>query len=796
MTAHFALFTLFLAFSLTLSNLPAVSASLSTVSITHTTDLTLICALIPSGSQSAPPIANCTSFPGGHTSLPSVNSISFSAIAGGDGFFCGLISGAGSSTDALRCWRFSPSGNVAMYRRRNGVVLPFQRIHYGPRIIDLESGASHFCAILSGPPGRVECWQWPGFTLPSGQNFSSIAVGGDFLCGLTDGGEIECFGPNSTAPEPRRSGNFAAVAAGLRHACAIQRNGGVQCWGQTAGSDPEGEFQSLALGDGRSCALRVNRTVVCWGDDNFQLPGDLMRTEFMEIKATRLVFCGVVAQNFSLVCWGSGNLDPNAAVFDRVLPGPCRTDCPCGPVDGSGNLCSAGSVICRRCGTPESPDIGINPPALQPTPTEQQSSRGRSRARTAYLVVGIVGTAFGVATISCYVVCRICKVKGCRVHDSGRLDEAAEAAAAAQPPSRLPSQQQRIARTLSLHPQLDKRLSHLISIGTGGNVEEFPLEILLQITDNFSEQHKIGSGSFGCVYRATLDDGREVAIKRAEPSSQFSFPGTGIGSKRQEKEQAFLSELATLSRLNHKNLVQLLGYCDDEQEWVLVYEFMPNGTLHDHLHRRLQGSPLASWTERLKVALDAARGIEYLHTYAVPPIIHRDIKSSNILLDDAWTAKVSDFGLSLMGPGDDETHISLRAAGTVGYMDPEYYRLQLLTTKSDVYSFGVVLLELLTGYKAIHKGEECGTPRNVVDFAVPYIVRDDIYQILDPKLPPPTPSEIEAVVYVGYLAADCVSLEGQYRPSMTDIVGSLEKALAACLVQPPSISRSTTQSSG
>lgn len=197
------------------------------------------------------------------------------------------------------------------------------------------------------------------------------------------------------------------------------------------------------------------------------------------------------------------------------------------------------------------------------------------------------------------------------------------------------------------------------------------------------------------------------------------------------------------------------------------------------------------------MALDAARGIEYLHEYAIPHVIHRDIKSSNILLDAMWTAKVSDFGLSLMGPGEGESHLSLRAAGTVGYMDPEYYRLQQLTNKSDVYSLGVVLLELLSGCKAIHKNEN-GDARNVVDFVVPYVVQDEIHRVLDPKVPPPTPYEIEAVAYVGYLAADCVTLEGKERPSMTEIVNSLEKALTACSMSPPPsplLSRATTRSS-
>ena len=308
-------------------------------------------------------------------------------------------------------------------------------------------------------------------------------------------------------------------------------------------------------------------------------------------------------------------------------------------------------------------------------------------------------------------------------------------------------------------------------------IQIIPLQMLLEATNNFSEHNKIGTGSFGSIYRATLNNGREVAIKRAEISE--SKPYESYVNDCEYHVNAFLSELEALSHLSHKNLVRLLGFCEDDNEYVLVFDYMSNRSLHDHLHK-LPSTPLMSWVTRIKVALDIARGIEYLHVYAVPPIIHRDIKSSNILLDVTWTAKVTDFGLSLKAPMDAESPLLLLAAGTVGYMDPEYYRLQQLTTKSDVYGFGVVLLEMLSGYNAIHSDEN-GVPRNVVDFVVPYIVQDEIQKVLDPKVPPPTPFEIEAVAYVGYLAVDCVSPEGLNRPSMTKIVKSLQIALDACL---------------
>ena len=167
--------------------------------------------------------------------------------------------------------------------------------------------------------------------------------------------------------------------------------------------------------------------------------------------------------------------------------------------------------------------------------------------------------------------------------------------------------------------------------------------MLLETTNNFSEDHKIRTSNFGSVYRATLDNGREVAIKRAEISMSKPYVS------KHYSDDAFLNELKALSLLNHKNLVCLSGSYEDSNERILVYDNMKNGTLHDHLHR-LQSTPLMSWAARIKAALDAARGIKYLLVYAVPPIIHRDIKSSNILLDATLTAKLSNFSLSVKAP--------------------------------------------------------------------------------------------------------------------------------------------------
>ncbi|KAK2979511.1 hypothetical protein RJ640_008395 [Escallonia rubra] len=316
------------------------------------------------------------------------------------------------------------------------------------------------------------------------------------------------------------------------------------------------------------------------------------------------------------------------------------------------------------------------------------------------------------------------------------------------------------------------------SASNWGNLEEFSLEMLLLVTYNFSEEHIIGIGSYGPVYRATLNDDRAVAIRRAKFSTSSTDAGGTMG--REDKDNAFLKELELLSRLNHRNLARLLGFCKDSNELVLVSEYMSNGNLYDHLHK-LKSPRLRLWPARIKVALDVARGIEYLHTRMVS---HGDINSSNVWLDATWTARVSDVGLL-----HETSPLSFDAAGSTGYMDPERYRLQRLTTKSDVYSFGVLLLELLSGNMvACEDGN--GVPRRVVDFVVPYIEQDNLCKVLDPEVSPSTPFEIEAVEYMGYLAADCTSLEVEDRPTMTEIVSSLERALAACVEAPASISSS------
>ncbi|XP_073142287.1 serine/threonine-protein kinase-like protein CCR4 [Henckelia pumila] len=765
------LFHCSLLLSLLFGFFPPFIHSLSTVAISETGNQTLVCAIAHGESSS---FINCTTSPrrGRIVLDPALRSVS--GIVGGNGFLCGLSSFHSSTTSVMVCWRFSDIGSS----------MTSKRVYRGPVLTNLDSGNSKICGLLNGS-NALQCWQWQGFNYNYTALASNLAVGDDFVCGLSSSGQVQCLGNDANyVTNHVPMGNFSFLAAGFRHACAVSLNGSLECWGNVVGEKPRGEFTALALGENRGCALRSNKTVSCWGENGYNMPESLRNEFFISLEAKQTIFCGVRMSDYSLLCWGNEDFDSNPLVFNDMVPGPCRASnqCSCGPLPNYEEYCDQGLMICQLC----SPSVGLWPPLPEtppPSPSLVVEKSGKWNAKmVALMVFGCVGSFSLLLALCSFLFFRYCRDRGSsRIHDSGRLEEGGSV-----PPSG------QIARSQPVAPVLEKRLSQMISLGNGGQLEEFPLHVILKVTEYFSEDHKIGSGSFGSVYRATLEDGREVAIKRAETSASSSYAGGATRRSIEDKDSAFLNELEFLSRVNHKNLVRLLGYCEEGDELVLVYEYMSNYSLHNHLHK-LQSSPLTSWPKRIKVALDAARGLEYLHEFAVPRLIHRDIKSSNILINATWTAKVSDFGLSLMGPQDDESHLLLRAAGTMGYMDPEYYRLEVLTSKSDVYSFGVVLLEVLSGRKAIHKNEN-GVPRNVVDYAVPYIIHDEIHRILDSRVPAPTPFEIEAVAYVGYLAADCVMPEGRDRPTMTEVVNSLERALEACLA-PPLLSRSTTRSS-
>ncbi|KAK8944772.1 Serine/threonine-protein kinase PBS1 [Platanthera zijinensis] len=286
----------------------------------------------------------------------------------------------------------------------------------------------------------------------------------------------------------------------------------------------------------------------------------------------------------------------------------------------------------------------------------------------------------------------------------------------------------------------------------------FTFKELATATQNFKVSNLIGEGGFGKVYRGKLESGQIVAVK------QLNLEGLQ-GAKE------FLTEVLILSTLKHSNLVNLVGYCTEGDQRLLVYEFMPKGSLVDHLFRRAPDIPHIEWNTRVKIALGAAHGLAYLHDVANPPVIYRDMKAANVLLDNDFNPKLSDFGLAKIGPVGDNTHVSTRVMGTYGYCAPDYAMSGKLTIKSDTYSFGVLLLELITGRKAFDTSK-AGGEQNLVTWAKPFLMdRRQFRKLADPSLQGCYPAKAFHQLVV--IASMCLQEQPHFRPIIADVVVAL-----------------------
>jgi serine/threonine protein kinase len=277
-----------------------------------------------------------------------------------------------------------------------------------------------------------------------------------------------------------------------------------------------------------------------------------------------------------------------------------------------------------------------------------------------------------------------------------------------------------------------------------------------QATNNFDNANIIGRGGHGTVYKGILRE-QIVAIKRCKIVDEI-------------KKKEFGKEMLILSQINHKNIVKLLGCCLEVEVPMLVYEFIPNGTLFHYIHHKKRGSQI-SLTTRLRIAHESAKALAYLHTSASPPIFHGDVKTANILLDQNYTAKVSDFGASILAPTDEAQFVTL-VQGTLGYLDPEYMQTSKLTDKSDVYSFGIVLLELLTSKPVInYRAPE--EERNLLSYFLSAVKENKMIDVLDDEIK--HEDDLELILQVADLAIECLSMKGEQRPTMMEVAEELHQ---------------------
>ncbi|KAK9035048.1 hypothetical protein V6N11_077099 [Hibiscus sabdariffa] len=384
---------------------------------------------------------------------------------------------------------------------------------------------------------------------------------------------------------------------------------------------------------------------------------------------------------------------------------------------------------------PNPDPIQINPPGNSPP----GSAKSKNSSTT---IIGIVAGVIAGLVVLCLVCFLVFRPKR-RVKDSGSNDGA----------SRWSHFSYTIKSTKSTKSHGSSLPSDLCRY--------FSLAEIKGATNDFDSVFIIGVGGFGNVYKGFIDGGATpVAIKRLNPESQ-------------QGAHEFKTEIEMLSQLRHLQLVSLIGYCNDGGEMILIYDYMAHGTLRDHLYNT--ENPALSWKQRLQICIGAARGLQYLHSGAKHIIIHRDVKTTNILLDDKWVAKVADFGLSRIGPTNmSKAHVSTVVKGSFGYLDPEYYRRQQLTEKSDVYSFGVVLCEILCARPPISRSAD-KSQISLAAWAQQCHRRGNLYQIIDPFLRGKVAPEcLKKIVQV---TMSCLHDEGTERPSMADVVWGLEFAL-------------------
>ncbi|KAM7464158.1 hypothetical protein LguiA_032279 [Lonicera macranthoides] len=692
----------------------------------------------------------------GSTTVPPM-----AALVGGYGFMCGIL----SNTSQAYCWNATGFGS--------DLVPPiFKTTSYS----HISAGKDHVCAIrgsyyLDNDLGTIDCWDIvlsSDNSLSSKQStlfydqlisalvFRTVVSGHGFSCGSVREGGVVCWGPNSANLGIFGvSENFVSLSSSINSLCGVlELSSEVKCWGDKNSSlnPPNGiGFVSMAAGLNHYCGIREdNHGIECWGTFNSSsIPKD---SGFYAIASTDFTTCGIREDDMVLDCWFANVSSPSD--YDPPLqlcsPGLCTSrSCVDGKFTFNASLLHEPdlSTLCVRKDLKICSPCGLN------------CSQGFFASSLCTDNADRVCTACSLCqNSSCSDVCRLQVVQGKQPH---------------QPSSRLVLILGSsvlgfllILMGWCLLPRLvmtrnkGKKKQFTLCIGNSevenetitdqnpplsiapfpGVAQVFRLSELKDATNGFKEFNELGRGSYGFVYKAVLTDGLQVVVKRANAA-------TIIHTNNREFEM----ELEVLCNVRHSNIVNLLGYCTEMGERLLVYEYMHHGTLYDHLHGGLL--PL-NWTLRLKISMQAARGLLYLHKEVVPPIVHRDIKSSNILLDFDWGARIADFGL--LTPNEIDVDVDM---------------------KGDVYGFGIVLLEILSGKKAYDRDL---FPPNLVDRAVPLIKQGKGAAILDQYVA--LPRNVEPLLKLADIAELAVRENTNERPNMVDVAFLLEQLVKDGLI--------------
>lgn len=689
---------------------------------------------------------------------PSSNVIPpMATLTGGEGFLCGIL----ANTSQAFCWSYFDS--------TTDLVPPaYQYSAYSY----IAAGKSHVCAVRGSyysdqDSGTVDCWEivrssnrtWSSvqsarFYEQSIANhlFRKVVAGDGFSCGEVREGGLVCWGPTSRGLGLSGvSGSFQVLASGMGSFCGIlEESAEIRCWGDSSSFiEPpvRTRFISLTAGARHFCGIREdNHEVECWGSYNASLLPK--GSGFMAIASSDFTICGTREGDLVLDCWfsnASSSIPDYNPPLELSSPGLC-TPRPCSTGEfafnastlnepGLTSLCVRKELqICSPCGlncsegyflssecTANSDRICTSCSLCQnssctnvcglPLPREIKQRRFR-QIRQLLLIVGCSITGFLlVVSVGCLLprLMGAPSEKGTKNHFGSCIRK----------------------KELETEPDDDLVRPPLNPTPSIGVAQVFRLSELKDGTNGFKEFNELGRGSYGFVYKAVLSDGRHVAVKRANAA-------TIIHTNSREFEM----ELDILCNVRHPNVVNLLGYCSEMGERLLVYELMPHGTLHDHLHGGL--SPL-NWELRLKIAMQAAKGLEYLHKEAVPPIVHRDVKSSNILLDADMVARIADFGLLIPSERD-----------------------LMEDMKSDVYNFGIILLEILSGRKSY---DIDFTPPDIVQWAVPLIKKGKGAAIIDRYVA--LPRNVEPLLKLADMAELALREDPLQRPTISEIASWL-----------------------